>query len=71
MYACTKQAWRDAGMPVPYAALVTTLRAALPQPGSSLADHNHTATAAAIHTLYDQAIGLCAGRPAAHTSRIA
>jgi hypothetical protein len=72
IYACTKQSWQDAGMSVPYAALVTTLRAALPQPGSSLAEHNHTATAAAIHTLYDHAISLCrAGRPAAETSRIA
>lgn len=72
VYACTKQAWLDAGMQVPYAVLVSTLRAALPQPGSSLTEHNHTATAAAIHALYDRAIGLCsADQPAADTSRIA
>lgn len=72
IYACTKQAWLDDGLSVPYAVLVTTLRAALPNPGSSLAEHNCTATAAAIHTLYDHAISLCrAGGAAADTSRIA
>jgi hypothetical protein len=72
VYDCTHQAWQDAGMGVPYTLLVTALRAALPQPGASLADYHHTATAAALHTLYDHAVGLCCtGRPVADTSRSA
>lgn len=74
IYACTSQAWHDSGMKLPYALLIATLRSALPQPGSSLADFNDTATASAIHTLYEHAITLCStARPVSHgtTSRIA
>lgn len=73
IYACTSQAWHESGMKLPYALLMATLRAALPQPGSSLADFNDTATASAIHALYEGAIARCSTtrRVSGTTSRIA
>ena len=71
LYACTGRAWQEAGMRIPYALVLTTLRAALPQPGTSLADFNHSATHATIHALYDHAFVLCHRRHTVPASRIA
>jgi hypothetical protein len=59
VYACTSQAWQDAGMTVPYALLLATLRAALPQAASSLAGYEYVPNAQPLHTLYDRAIAPC------------
>lgn len=69
VYAATSQAWQDAGMTVPHALLVATLRAALPPAATSLADYEHAAGAQALHTLYDHAIGLWCTDHADHARR--
>ena len=72
IYACTRQAWLATNQRVPHALLITALRAALPQPGASLAEYNDTATRTAILALYDRAIELCrAGHTVSRTTRIA
>lgn len=55
VYACTRQAWEDADMNVPYAALLRALRAVLPA-GTNLMEFNDEATGSAICALYDRAI---------------
>jgi hypothetical protein len=61
VYACTSQAWQDAGAPVPYTLLLDTLRAALPPDRASLTEYNDTSGDLAMQTLYDQAISMWHG----------
>lgn len=56
VYDCTSQAWQDAGMAVPYAWLMRSLRAALPPGAGNLAVYDRRASAAAVHDLYATAI---------------
>ena len=75
VYQCTRRAWEDADMAVPYALLLSSLRAVLPPAAGSLADYTDTAGPAATSALYGRAIDMWCGhhptrnRPA--TPRIA
>ena len=58
VYDCTSRAWQDAGMSIPYALLLRSLRAALPPGMGALADYDRRASATAVHALYSSAIDL-------------
>ncbi len=55
IYACTKQAWLDHEMSVPFAWLLRALREALP-PNTTLTDYNDKADPAGAVGLFDTAI---------------
>jgi hypothetical protein len=55
VYQCLGAAWEGAQASLPHELLVATLRAALPA-NTTLADYNHHASSATIHTLFDDAI---------------
>lgn len=56
IYACTKQAWVEHEMKVPFAWLQRALREALP-PNTTLTAYNDRADDDAVLSLFDQAIG--------------
>jgi hypothetical protein len=56
VYECTSRAWRDAGMSIPYAVLMRSLRAALPPGVGNLATYDRAARPAAVYDLYSAAI---------------
>lgn len=58
VYDCTSQAWQDAGMSVPYAWLIRSLRAALPPAVGTLAAYDCRTSAAAVRDLYTAAIDI-------------
>jgi hypothetical protein len=64
IYECTGRAWRDAGMSIPYAFLMRSLRAALPPGVGNLAAYNRCAHPAAVHDLYTAAIRRWRGQDA-------
>jgi hypothetical protein len=57
VYHCTRQAWEQDGMAVPYAALIRALRAALPQ-RTTLIDYTDHADLPQICQLYARAVAL-------------
>lgn len=57
IYRCTRQAWEQDGMRVPYALLIRSLRAALPE-HTTLIDYNDHAHRDLIGQLYARAIAL-------------
>jgi hypothetical protein len=69
IYNCTRRAWQDAGMSVPYALLLRSLRAALPPGVGTLAAYDRWARATAVHDLYTAAISSWRGDDAP-TSRV-
>lgn len=62
IYECTSTAWTNSGMPIGYATLTRTLRAALPE-GTRLIDVNDTATREDICRFFDRAISLLTVSP--------
>lgn len=70
VYDCTNRAWHDAGMPVPYALLMRSLRAALPPAVGTLAAYDRRTSAAAVRDLYTAAIDIWRTSDAT-TSRVA
>lgn len=64
VYDCTSRASRDAGMSVPYAPLIRSLRAALPPGMGNLAAYDRCARSTDVHDLYTEAIRSWRGQAA-------
>ncbi|OBB94621.1 hypothetical protein A5779_19490 [Mycolicibacterium peregrinum] len=70
IYACTKQAWIDHEMSVPFAWLQRALREALP-PDTTLTDYNDNSDHAGAVGLFDTAIRRLTGAPDHQPTRAA
>jgi len=62
VYRCTRDAWEQTGMAVPYTQLIRALRAALPKQ-TTLSDYTGHSDRAQIRDLYGRAIELLGGGP--------